>query len=49
MMYTVEMASDSMIYVSICIKIALGSQVILSHYHDNLRGCSVGFTNGKDL
>jgi hypothetical protein len=44
MMYTVEMASDGLIYVPSYIKICSGTQVI-----DNLRVCSVCINNGNDL
>jgi hypothetical protein len=47
--YTIEMASDDMIYVPSFMKISLGIQVILRHYLYNLKGRSVGITNGKDL
>jgi hypothetical protein len=52
MKYTIEMASDGMIYelVPSFMKIHLGIQVIfISYYLDNLRSCSVDIANGKDL
>jgi hypothetical protein len=49
MKYTVEMASDGMIYVPCFMKIDKGIQAILRFCLRNSIGCNVGITNGRDL
>jgi hypothetical protein len=49
MMYTVEMTSCGMIYLSSFMKIGTGVQAILRFCLRNLRGCNVGITDGKYL
>jgi uncharacterized protein YraI len=48
-MYAVEMGSGGMIYIPSFMKIVTGVQAILRFCLRNLRGCNVGFTDGKDL
>jgi hypothetical protein len=48
--YAAEMGSVGMIYIPSFIKIGLGIRAILKGYYlDNIRSCSVGITDGKDL
>jgi hypothetical protein len=48
MMYTAEMGSDGMTYVSF-MKICTSVQAILRFCISNLKGCNAGITDGKDL
>jgi hypothetical protein len=48
MMYAIEMASCSMIYLPSFMKICIGVQAILRFCLRNLRGCD-GITDGRDF
>jgi hypothetical protein len=47
--YAVEMASRGMIHVPCFMKTDTGVQAILRVCLRNLRGCSAGITDGRDL
>jgi hypothetical protein len=49
MKYSVEMASGSMMYIRRLITIDSDVQAILRFWFNNLRGCNVGTTDGRDL
>jgi hypothetical protein len=49
MKYTVEMASCGMMYIPSFMKIGIDVQSILRFCLNNLKGCDVGNTDGKDL
>jgi hypothetical protein len=49
MKYAVEMASKGMIYIPRFMKTGTGVQAILRFFFTNLRGCSVGITDERDL
>jgi hypothetical protein len=43
------MASGGMTYIPGFMKIVTGVQAILRFFHRNVRGCSVGITDVRDL
>jgi hypothetical protein len=47
-MYTVEMVSCGVIYLSSFKKIGTGVQAILRFCLRNLKSCNVGITDGRD-
>jgi hypothetical protein len=49
MEYVAEMGSGGMIYIPTFMKAGTGVQAILRFFLSNLRGCTVGITNGRDL
>jgi hypothetical protein len=49
MKYAVEMGSGGMIYTPTFMKTGTGVQAILRFCLSNLRGCTVGITDGRDL
>jgi uncharacterized protein YraI len=49
MMYAVDMASCGIIYAPSFMKIGRGVQAILRFCLNNLRGCDVGVTDGRNL
>jgi hypothetical protein len=48
-MYTVEMASRGVIYLSSFMQIGAGVQAILRFSLSNSKGCNVGITDGSEL
>jgi hypothetical protein len=48
-MYTIDMASGGMIFLSSFMKIGIGFRSILRFCHRNVKGCNVGITDGKEL
>jgi hypothetical protein len=48
-MYAVEMVSCGMLSLPGFMKIGTGVQAILRYRLRNLRGCSVGITDGRDF
>jgi hypothetical protein len=48
-MYTIDMTSDGMIYITSFMKIGTGVQAMLWFCLRNLRGCNVGIAGGKEL
>jgi hypothetical protein len=49
MKYAVEMVSCDMIHVPSFMKMDTGVQAIIRGCLENLRGCSAGITDGRDL
>jgi hypothetical protein len=49
MRYTVQMASDGMIYIPSFMKISRGIQAILRVCPRNLNACNFGITDGNEL
>jgi hypothetical protein len=49
MVYAVEMASGSMIYLPSFLKIGTGFQAILRFFLSSFNGYNVGITDGRDL
>jgi hypothetical protein len=49
MKYTIEMASDGMIYIPSLMKIGIDVEVILRFCLRNMRSCNVGITDGREL
>jgi hypothetical protein len=49
MVHAVEMSSDGMININIFMKIGIGVQATLRFCLNNLKACSVGITDGKNI
>jgi hypothetical protein len=49
MMYTVQMGSNGMTYITSFMEIGTGVQAVLRSYPSNLKGCNAGNTDRRDL
>jgi hypothetical protein len=49
MKWTVEMGLTGMIYIPSFMKIGKGAEGILRFCVNNLKGCNIGITSGRDL